>query len=151
MRINLAQLCMEGSTIHFFNSLLDDEIDLTWDRLKDELLNRYDGIGVGDVFEQLSDLQQKGSVEDYIRDFEFLIAQVPRLPDNQYLGYFLHGLKEEIRGRVRSFVALGPIPRSKLMHVTRAVEKELGGREGGSGQSRGYRSGFCGGSTRSPN
>ncbi|RDX71984.1 Inositol hexakisphosphate and diphosphoinositol-pentakisphosphate kinase VIP2, partial [Mucuna pruriens] len=35
--INLAQLCMEGSTIHFFKSLLDEEADLNLEQLKGEL------------------------------------------------------------------------------------------------------------------
>ncbi|MCH82596.1 hypothetical protein A2U01_0003407, partial [Trifolium medium] len=49
---------------------------------------------------------------------------------------FIHGLKDEIRGRVRSFMALGSIQRSKLMHVARAVEKEVEGRGGGSGHNK---------------
>ncbi|MCI41417.1 hypothetical protein A2U01_0062650, partial [Trifolium medium] len=49
VRVSLAQLCMEGPTIHFFNSLLEDEVELTWERLKDALLDRYGGIGAGDV------------------------------------------------------------------------------------------------------
>ncbi|MCI62078.1 hypothetical protein A2U01_0083335, partial [Trifolium medium] len=49
---------------------------------------------------------------------------------------FIHGLKDEIRGRVRSFMALGSIQRSKLMHVARAVEKEVEGRDGGSGHNK---------------
>lgn len=72
-------------------------------------------------------------MEDYIQEFECLTAQIPRLPDKQYIGYFLHGLKDGIRGRVRSFVAMGPITRSKLLHVTRAVEREI---RGGSGWTR---------------
>lgn len=66
VRVNLAQLCMEGSTIHFFNSLLNEEEELTWERLKTELLDRYGGLGEGDVFEQLSSLKQTGGVDEYI-------------------------------------------------------------------------------------
>ncbi|MCI77093.1 retrotransposon gag protein, partial [Trifolium medium] len=76
-------------------------------RLKDALLDRYGGIGAGDVYEQLAGLQQHGTMDEYIQEFEFLVAQVPKLPDNQFMGYFIHGLKDEIRGRVRSFMALG--------------------------------------------
>jgi len=42
MRVNLAQLCMEGGKIHFFNSLLNNYVDLTWMDMKKELLDRYD-------------------------------------------------------------------------------------------------------------
>lgn len=40
IRVTLAQLCMEGSTIHFFKSLLDNKRELTWENLKVGLLER---------------------------------------------------------------------------------------------------------------
>lgn len=66
MKVNLAQLCMEGPTLHFFKSLLDENAELTWDQFKVELLARYGGIGEGDIFEQLAGLQQTTTVDDYI-------------------------------------------------------------------------------------
>lgn len=77
------------------------------------------------MFEQLSALRQEGSVEEYIQTFEKLVAQVARFPDEQYMGYFIHGLKEGIRGRVRSLKALGPISCARMMNLARAVEIEL--------------------------
>ncbi|PNX88494.1 retrotransposon-related protein, partial [Trifolium pratense] len=133
VKVSLAQLSMEGSTIHFFNSLLEEKPDLTWEDFRSELLERYGGLGEGDVYEKLTDIRQKGTVEEYIQEFERLTAQIPRIPDKQFLGYFLHGLKDEIRGKVRSFIAMGPITRSKLFHVTIAVERET---SGGSGWTR---------------
>jgi hypothetical protein len=140
IKVNLAQLCMEGPTIHFFNSLLEEDDLLTWENLKNALLDRYGGNG-GDVYEQLSDLSQKGTVDEYITDFEYLIAQIPRLPKKQFQGYFLHGLKVDIRGKVRSLMAVGGMTRAKLMTVTRAVEKEVNGGSG-SNLSRGPKSGL---------
>ncbi|MCI07266.1 retrotransposon gag protein, partial [Trifolium medium] len=60
VKVSLAQLCMEGSTIHFFNSLLNENEDLTWEQLKEALLERYGGHGEGDVYEQLTELRQRG-------------------------------------------------------------------------------------------
>lgn len=48
VKVSLVQLCMEGPTIHFFNSLLDEEEPLTWDKCA--LLERYGGHGDGDVY-----------------------------------------------------------------------------------------------------
>jgi hypothetical protein len=31
IKVNLAQICMEGPTIHFFNSLCDENETMTWD------------------------------------------------------------------------------------------------------------------------
>ncbi|MCI53271.1 retrotransposon gag protein, partial [Trifolium medium] len=53
IKVSLAQLCMEGPTIHFFNSLLnEEEEELTWECVKFALLERYGGHGDGDVYEQ---------------------------------------------------------------------------------------------------
>ncbi|KAI5387146.1 hypothetical protein KIW84_073340 [Lathyrus oleraceus] len=88
--------------------------------VKSALLERYGGNGEGDVYEHLS------SCQSCIRK-----------------GYFLHGLKEEIRGKVRSLVAMGGMTRAKLLQVTRAVEREVRG-DGGSGLNRHSRSGGLG-------
>jgi hypothetical protein len=102
------------------------------------LLARYGGHGDGDIYEQLTGLKHSGTVEEYITEFEYLTAQIPKLPDKQFLGYFRHGLKEEIRGQVRSFVAVGEMSRTRVLQVTRAVEKEV---FGGLYSNRGSRSG----------
>ncbi|MCH85261.1 RNA-directed DNA polymerase (Reverse transcriptase) [Trifolium medium] len=105
---------------------------MTWEALKESLLKRYGGRGEGDVYEQLTELKQEGSVEEYITEFEYLLAQIPKLPEKQFRGYFLHGLKMEIRGKVRSLVAMGEMSRAKLLQVTRTVEREI---KGGSGSN----------------
>lgn len=124
-RVELAQLCMEGHTIHFFKALMDDDEHLTWEKLKAALLERYGGIGEGSVFEQLSALTQEAGVDEYIQAFEGLVSQVPKMSDEQYMGYFIHGLQEGIKGRVRSLKTLGPVSRPRLMNLARAVELEL--------------------------
>ncbi|GAU50456.1 hypothetical protein TSUD_373220 [Trifolium subterraneum] len=140
VKVDLAQLCMEGPTIHFFNSLVGEEEGLTWEALKEALLERYGGHGDGDIYEQLTELKQTGTVEDYITEFEYLIAQIPRLPEKQFRGYFLHGLKSEIKGKVRSLATMGEMSRTKLLQVTRAVEKEVNG-VGGSSFNHGPKNG----------
>ncbi|CAK8571939.1 unnamed protein product [Lathyrus sativus] len=62
VKVSLAQPCMDGSTTHFFNSIVDEDRSLTWEGLKDVLLERYGGNGEGDVYEQLIDLHQAISV-----------------------------------------------------------------------------------------
>jgi hypothetical protein len=95
--------------------LINNEEELTWEQLKQALLARYGGHGDGDVYEQLTELKQTGNVDDYITEFEYLTAQIPRLPDKQFMGYFLHGLKKEVRGRVRSMAVLSDLSRGKLL------------------------------------
>lgn len=136
LKVDLAQLCMEGPTLHFFRALLDDDEQLSWEKLKEALLERYGGLGEGSVFEQLSSLRQEGSVDEYIQAFECLVAQVAKMPDEQYMGYFIHGLRDGIRGRVRSLKSIGPISRPRLLNMARAVEIEVQERRSGWSGSR---------------
>lgn len=113
---------MDGPTIHWYNLLCETEDDLTWLKLRRALIERYRGQRYDNPFEELSVLKQEGNVEDYVAEFEYISSQVSRLPEEQYLGYFMGGLCEEIRCRVRT---LGPLNRSQAMKVARDVEAEL--------------------------
>ncbi|MCI08148.1 retrotransposon gag protein, partial [Trifolium medium] len=93
MKVKLSRLSMEGPTIHWFNLLLETEDDLTWVKLKKALIARYGGRRLVNPFEELSTLKQTGSVEEFVEAFELLSSQVGRLPEEQYLGYFMSGLK----------------------------------------------------------
>ncbi|GAU37038.1 hypothetical protein TSUD_207440 [Trifolium subterraneum] len=122
MRVKLARLSMEGPTIHWFNLLLETEDDLSWEKLKTALIARYGGRRLENPFEELSTLRQTGSVEDFVEAFELLSSQVGKLPEEQYLGYFMSGLKPQIRRRVRT---LNPKSRMQMMRITKDVEEEL--------------------------
>ncbi|GAU13119.1 hypothetical protein TSUD_174190 [Trifolium subterraneum] len=122
MRIKLARLSMDGPTIHWFNLLLETEDELSWEKLKKELIARYGGRRLENPFEELSTLKQGGSVKEYVEAFELLSSQVTRLPEEQYLGYFMSGLKPPIRRRVRTF---NPRTRLQMMRVAKDVEDEL--------------------------
>jgi len=85
-------------------------------------LEQYSGCGEGDIFERLASIQQEGSVEEYISEFEQWTAQIPRLPDDQYFGNFIHGLQEGIKGRVRSMHTMGPLPCSRRIKTESVAE-----------------------------
>ncbi|PNX74124.1 retrotransposon-related protein, partial [Trifolium pratense] len=54
--------------------------------------------------------------------FEMLTSQVGRLLEDQYLGYFMSGLKPQIRRRVRT---LNPQTRMQMMRINKDVDEEL--------------------------
>ncbi|CAJ2649147.1 unnamed protein product [Trifolium pratense] len=122
MRVKLSRLSMEGPTIHWFNLLMETEDNLSWEKLKKALIARYGGMRLENPFEELSTLRQTGSVEEFVEAFELLSSQVGRLPEEQYLGYFMSGLKSSIRRRVRT---LNPSNRMHLMRMAKDVEEEL--------------------------
>lgn len=104
------------------NEELKDE--LTWSKLKKALIERYGGRKSDNPFEKLKDFQQTGNVDEYITDFEFVSSQVVRLSEDQYLGYFIGGLKTEICLRVHTF---SPQNRVQTMKLARDIEGQLRG------------------------
>jgi hypothetical protein len=73
-------------------------------------------------------------VEEYVEAFELLSLQVGRLPEDQYLGYFMSGLKPTIRRRVRT---LNPKNRMEMMRIAKDVEEELKEDDNDGGRSLG--------------
>ncbi|KAJ9548009.1 hypothetical protein OSB04_020552 [Centaurea solstitialis] len=83
LRIGLAQLSMSGVAQHWFSVVKGIYDPLSWDQLKQELLQRFSGLEIQNPYEQLSTIQQVSSIYDYIDDFEYLLSLVPRLPESQ--------------------------------------------------------------------
>lgn len=54
------------------------------------------------MYERLTTLRQTGSLEEYIQEFEALVAQVTNTSEEQLLGYFLGGLRHEVRYRIKT-------------------------------------------------
>lgn len=72
IKVKLAKLCMEGTTIHWFNLLCATVENLSWEDFKRALIERYGGRQSDNPFEELKDLTQTGTVDEYITDFEYI-------------------------------------------------------------------------------
>lgn len=100
LKVKLSRLCIEGNTIHWFTLLRETDEHLMWEKFKHALLLRYGGTIYDNPFEELSVLHQAGTVDEYIDVFQLVSAQDPHLSESQYLGYFMGGLRPDIRQRV---------------------------------------------------
>lgn len=120
--IQLTKLSMEGPTIHWFNLWRDSTEELTWENLTEAMMIRFGGGRLENPFEELKELKQNGSVEEYVAEFELYSSQCGRLPEQQFLGYFIGGLRHDIRSRVRTFK---PRNRYLAMQLARDVEREF--------------------------
>lgn len=122
VRIQLAKLSMEGGTIYWFNCWRESKDEPSWEKLKYTLLVRF-GMGrLGNPYEELRDIKQTGTVNEYIAEFEVFYSECGRLPEVQFLGYFVGGLKLEIRARIHT---LKPLNRHQALQTARDVETEL--------------------------
>ena len=78
---------------------------MSWDDFKTELLNRFGRVANVSPYEQLTALLQRGTIDDFIDQFELIASMIPREIKALYLGYFMNGLRNEIKNWVR---LLGP-------------------------------------------
>lgn len=65
-----------------------------------EMFKRFCDWCSANPFEFLTVMKQEGSIDDYVEQFERLASHVGNLSEEQYLEYFLNGLKENIRRTV---------------------------------------------------
>ena len=114
---------MEGVAIHWFSIVRELQPTLLWEDFKRELLNQFGGIANLSPDEQLAALQQTGSINDYINDFELIASMIPRETKELYVGYFMNGLHKEMKNRVR---LMGSITHLDVFTTTRNVEVALG-------------------------
>ncbi|KZV27862.1 hypothetical protein F511_37858 [Dorcoceras hygrometricum] len=124
-RLKLAQIHMDGLTYHWFQWLRLKVPDLTWGRLAEELIKRYGGRRQENPFFLLASLKQgQQTLDAYIEQFEVLLAQVGDLPEEQCLGYFLSGLREEIGKKISIHE---PRTTMRAMDLARAIDEEMNG------------------------
>ncbi|KAF2295632.1 hypothetical protein GH714_033407 [Hevea brasiliensis] len=102
MKVQLALVCMEGLALHWLHRLRLRTPNLSWSQLTLELLHRYGEDMRINPYERLSTLHQDSSVDAYIDAFVDLVSQIEGLSYQQYLGFFLSGLRDDIRVQIHS-------------------------------------------------
>ena len=127
-KVELAYVSMEGSVAYWFKFWKEKAKNRSWEGLKKALINRFGGGFRGSVFERLATLRQEGTVEEFVREFEILMGQTKEVPEEQVLGYFLAGLREDIKGQVR---IQDPQELMVAMRVARDVEDAMLRTKGG--------------------
>ncbi|XP_075497715.1 uncharacterized protein LOC142534958 [Primulina tabacum] len=123
-KLKLAYICMQGTTVHWFRWMKVRIPNMGWNRFAEELIKRYSGYDAN-PFELMASLSQgQQSIDAYIERFEMLVAQLGDVQEDQCLGYFLSGLREEIRRRM---IVHDPRTVDRAMMFARGLEKELYG------------------------
>ncbi|XP_052728288.1 uncharacterized protein LOC108338275 [Vigna angularis] len=123
-KIELAHISMEGSAGYWFKFWKEKASDRTWEGLKEALLIRFESRYRGGIFERMAAIKQTATVEEYVKEFEALAGQTKAFSDDQLLGYFLAGLREELRCQVRPH---DPRNLMTAMKLARDVEEALRG------------------------
>ena len=96
-----ALVCMEGRALGWFQWADAQEPFRTWRELRMAILWHFERAGEGEPVEQLMGLRQRGSVADYRDAFEVTAAQMRGVSDAIFKGAFLHGLRKDIRAKLK--------------------------------------------------
>ncbi|KOM39221.1 hypothetical protein LR48_Vigan03g260300 [Vigna angularis] len=123
-KVELTYLSMEGSAGYWFKFWKEKASDRSWEGLKEALLIRFESRNRGGIFERMAAISQTGTVEEYVRDFEALVGQTKAFSNDQLLGYFLAGLREELRCQIRPH---DPRNLMAALKIAREVEEALRG------------------------
>ncbi|XP_076894751.1 uncharacterized protein LOC143547139 [Bidens hawaiensis] len=118
-RLQLARVSMIGVAQHWFTIITQVRPTISWPDFQVELLQRFSSLEIQNPYEQLATIKQADSIFDFIDDFEYLLSLVPRLPESQSIGYFVVGLKEDVKKWVRLH---RPQSRLDAMYLAKDVE-----------------------------
>ncbi|XP_017428812.2 uncharacterized protein LOC108336878 [Vigna angularis] len=100
-KMKLMYICMDGGANYWFRFWRKKTRHPTWKSFKEALTRRFGGQNRGNFFEKLAVVRQRGGVDEYIQEFEVLVAQATEVTEDQLLGYFFAGLQERLRNTVR--------------------------------------------------
>ncbi|KAD6454362.1 hypothetical protein E3N88_09068 [Mikania micrantha] len=112
----------KGVAQHWFTVVTQVHESLTWTEFYTELLQRFSGLEINNLYEQLATIKQSNSILDYIDDFEYLLSLVPRLPESQTIGYFVAGPRDDVKKWVRLH---RPQTRLDAIYLAKDVEAML--------------------------
>uniref|UniRef100_A0A2C9U3L8 Retrotransposon gag domain-containing protein n=1 Tax=Manihot esculenta TaxID=3983 RepID=A0A2C9U3L8_MANES len=118
-KVPLALVSMEGALLHWLRGLRQRNPLLTWEQLREELMQRYSEDLSENPYKHLVPLKQVGTEAEYVDDFVARASLVPNVTDKQCLGFFLNGLRENIRLRSHETTDL-----YKTMKLAKEIEQQ---------------------------
>ncbi|XP_075092058.1 uncharacterized protein LOC142172173 [Nicotiana tabacum] len=127
-KLDTAVLHLNGRTESWFFSYQLSRGMVRWPDFVDEICKRFNDSDNShlNLIEKFKRIEQKGTVIEYLEKFEDLKAWVlikhPTIPEEFFLGFFIDGLKEEIRHIVKM---LDPFSLSQAVEKARHKEELL--------------------------
>ncbi|XP_051129728.1 uncharacterized protein LOC127250469 [Andrographis paniculata] len=101
IKVSLARVAMEDVVLHWSRWHMMKHASAFWIEFSQALVTRFDDRFMGNPYERMVTLRQTGSVDEYVNLFTQLATQAQPLTEAQALGYYLGGLKQIIRNKLR--------------------------------------------------
>lgn len=121
----MASMNFSGDAREWYRSYKISNPHPPWPILKEEVMEFFTKTAVK-PFDEFKRVYQKGSVDDYIKEFQRaqsrLICQTRVDNDEFFLGYFISGLRDEIRNTIALF---NPVTIKDAFKIARQIEVSL--------------------------
>lgn len=100
-KVRIASLHMEGTMLNWVHWLKKKNMLSPWDKLLDELRERFGESEYEDSLAALTRLQQTLTVATYITEFERILNDVSRQTEKALITFFVFGLREDLRSDLK--------------------------------------------------
>lgn len=101
-RVGVAMVALAGPALPWYQLLIKRSPNLGWEQFIQELMKRFGNNGAVDEYEAFAVVRHTGTLAEFVAAFEARLALVPDLAYHQYLGFFLAGLRPEIRMQMKA-------------------------------------------------
>ena len=95
-------VALTGPALPWYQLLIKRIPNLSWDRFLQELMKHFGNNGALDEYEAFAAVRHTASLADYVAVFESRLALVLDLAYHQYLGFFLAGLRPDVRLQMKA-------------------------------------------------
>lgn len=96
-RFDLLSVRFEGTVLNWFNIELEEEPFVSWEDFKERLVLRFTQRMEDEPGKRLFAITQKGSITEYINEFEELRSMVTGIDEKNLVHVFFNGLKTEMK------------------------------------------------------
>lgn len=100
-KIHIEALHMSKDALVWIRGLRRNNLISTWAKFTEDLSERFGGSAFDDKLEELSRLQQTGTVAAYMAQFENLLNEVEGQTKEALITFFIGGLKLEIKNQLK--------------------------------------------------
>lgn len=100
-KFDLLAVSFEGAVLNWFNIEMEEDPFTDWQNFKERLLLRFKQRIEDEPGKRLFAITQKGSVGDYINEFEELRSMVTGIAEKNLVDVFFNGLKQEMKEVVK--------------------------------------------------
>lgn len=116
---------MTKEALAWIRGLRRNKLLSTWERFVENLTERFGSLAFEDKLEDLSRLQQTGTVAEYMAKFEGLLNEVEGQSEEALITFFICGLKPENKSQLK---IARPVTLRKALATAKVYESNRGGK-----------------------